>query len=138
MTIGYIIHNNLKSNTMKRYCLILTLLTLLMVSCGKRTDTFAFSGTVIGYCECTMPTASISEKDFGYIINIDKPDSIGGQYITDGVTYKNAILLYRTKARFADGEKISGTMYLDDDYSRAYCTFHYNLGIPEGVCYTLD
>ena len=76
---------------MKKYCLILTLLTLLMVSCGKRTDTFAFSGTVIGYCECTMPTASISEKDFGYIVNIDKPDSIGGQYITDGVTYKNAI-----------------------------------------------
>ena len=104
---------------MKKYCLILTLLTLLMVSCGKRTDTFAFSGRVIGYCECTMPTASISEKDFGYIVNIDKPDSIGGQYITDGVTYKNAILLYRTKARFADGEKISGTMYLDDDYSRA-------------------
>ena len=60
---------------MKKYCLILTLLTLLMVSCGKRTDTFAFSGTVIGYCECTMPTASISEKDFGYIVNIDKPDT---------------------------------------------------------------
>ncbi len=123
---------------MKRLFLLWAAATLLMTSCGKRSDTFQFSGTIIGYCNCTLASASISEMDFGYVVNLDTPDSIGGEYITDGVTYKNAILLYRTKARLADGETISGTMYLDDDYSKAYCQYHFDLGIPEGVCYTLD
>lgn len=123
---------------MKRLSLILVALTLLMVSCGKRTDTFAFSGKVVDYYQCTLATASISEMDFGYVVSIDTPDSIGGEYTTNGVTYKNAVLLYRTKASFKDGEAISGTMYLDDNYSKAYCQYHFHLGIPEGVCYTLD
>lgn len=123
---------------MKKYSLLLVALAILMVSCGKRTDTFAFSGKVIDYYSCTLNSARVSEMDFGYVVNLDTPDSIGGEYVSDGVTYKNAILLYRTKARYGSGEKISGTMYLDDNYSRAYCQYHFNLGIPEGVCYTLD
>jgi spore coat protein U-like protein len=123
---------------MKRLTILLAALTLLMVSCGKRTDTFAFSGTVIGYYNCTLNSASISEMDFGYVVNLDTPDSVGGEYISNGVTYKNAILLYRTRARYGEGETISGTMYLDDNYSKAYCQYHFHLGIPEGVCYTLD
>jgi hypothetical protein len=97
-----------------------------------------------GFCEPEIMTLENSDGvlqeliDFGYVVNLDTPDSIGGEYVSDGITYKNAILLYRTKARYGSGEKISGTMYLDDNYSRAYCQYHFNLGIPEGVCYTLD
>lgn len=123
---------------MKKLSLILSALLLLTAGCGKRTDTFPFSGKVIGYYNCTLNSASISEMDFGYVVSLDTPDSIGSEYTTDGITYTNAILLYRTRASYHDGDAISGTMYLDDDYSKAYCQYHYNLGIPEGVCYTLD
>ncbi len=123
---------------MKKLSLILTTLLFFTVGCGKRADTFVFSGKVIDYYNCTLGSASISEMDFGYVVNLDTPDSIGSEYTTDGITYTNAILLYRTRAHYTDGDTISGTMYLDDNYSKAYCQYHYYLGIPEGVCYTLD
>lgn len=123
---------------MKKVLIALVALVCLTAGCKKRTDTFAFSGTVIDYYNCTLNSASISEMDFGYVVNLDTPDSIGGEYTSNGVKYKNAVLLYRTHARYGDGEQISGTMYLDENYSRAYCQYHYHLDIPEGVCYKLD
>lgn len=123
---------------MKKACLLAALTALIAAGCGKKADTFAFSGRVVGYVDCTMSSASVSEMDFGYIVDLDTPDSVGGAYASDGKTYSNAVILYRTRARIGQGEEISGTMYLDDNYSRAYCSYHYNWGIPEGVCYTLD
>ncbi len=124
---------------MKKYLIPLLLLPLLMCGCKKKVDTFAFSGTVRGYLQCTMATASVSEMDFGYVVSLSEPDSIGKNYNAgDGKTYKNCVILYRTRTRCHDGDKISGTMYLDDKYSKAYCNYHYSLDLPEGVCYTID
>lgn len=123
---------------MKKYLLIFVI-PLLLNSCGKKADTFAFSGTVHGYLQCTMATASITEMDFGYIVSLTEPDSIGKDYISnDGHVYKNCVIIYRTRYRFYDGDEISGTMYLDDKYSKAYCNYHYPIDLPEGVCYSLD
>lgn len=123
---------------MKKY-LLLFVIPLLLNSCGKKADTFAFSGTVHGYLQCTMATTSISDMDFGYVVSLSTPDSIGKDYTsTNNQVLHNCVIIYRTRYRFHEGDKISGTMYLDDKYSQAYCNYHYQLGLPEGVCYSLD
>ena len=111
----------------------------LLVSCGKPEGTFPFKGKVVSYLDCTLQSVSISEMDFGYVVSLSVPDSIGGEY-TDlaGQKHQNCVVVYRTRTRFRENDSISGEMYLDDNYSRAYCTYHLNHTLPEGVCYSLD
>lgn len=123
---------------MKKLTLI-AFATLLLCGCKDNTETFAFKGVVCGWSQCSLSTASISEMDFGYIVSLISPDTIGINYTdAQGRTHPNCVLLYRTRYRFYDGDSISGTMYLDDDYSKAYCSYHDQHGLPEGVCYRLD
>lgn len=121
----------------KKY-LFLLLLPLLLTGCNRDVETIHFTGTVRGFFNCTMAT-SVFDIEFGYIVALSAPDSIGNDY-TDGSgeTYHNCVVLYRTKERILDGEEISGEMYLDEDYSKAYCTLHYNHSLPEAVCYGLE
>jgi len=123
---------------MKKRLLFLAIIPILFIGCGKPDNVFDFTGTVVGYVDCTSSLTSISEMDFGYVVALSVPDSIGGDYEANGgKQYGNCVILYRTKARYHDGDNIEGSMYLDDKYSKAYCQFHHNFGIPEGVCYSL-
>ena len=77
--------------------------------------------------------------DHGYVIDLDTPADIGGEYYDDyGNLHHNCVILYRTHNRFYDGDAVSGRMYLDPDYSKAICAYHAHLDIPEGVCEKLD
>ena len=124
---------------MKKTLLIVAITTLFITGCKKPENVFDFSGKMVDYLECTMQYASISEFDYGMVLSLDTPDSIGNDY-TDGLGEKfhNCVILYRTKSRFRVGDKVSGSMYLDDNYSKAYCQIHYHYDLPEGVCYSLD
>lgn len=123
---------------MKKY-LFIALSLFLLASCGKDVETFRFEGAVIDYVNCSLMSASISDIDYGYVIALTSPDTIGKDYYDVlGKKFTNCVILYRTKSRFEEGEVISGEMYLDDRYSRAYCTYHTRLDLPEGVCYRLD
>lgn len=116
------------------FCLLLSL-----SGCKEHEGTFSFSGTACGYVECTMATQSISEQDHGYVVALDTPENTGGDYTDDdGILHHNCVILYRTHTRFYEGDKISGRMYIDPDYSKAICAYHYHLDIPEGVCEKLD
>ena len=124
---------------MKKILLIAAIIPMFVAGCKKPDNVFDFSGKMVDYLECTLQYASISDFDYGMVLCLDTPDSIGKDY-TDptGEKFHNCVILYRTKARFKIGEKVSGSMYLDDKYSKAYCQFHYELDLPEGVCYSLD
>ena len=114
-------------------------LALCLAGCKKKVEDFAFAGTAIYPIECTLPSQSIAEQDRGYVIELTAPDTIGDDYYdNDGIVHHNCVILYRTRTLITEGEKVSGTMYLDDDYSKAVCSYHYHLGIPEGVCTGLD
>lgn len=124
---------------MKKYLIIILMVPLLMCGCKKKVSDFPFEGKVVGMVQCTMMTTSISEYDIGYIVNLTVPDSVGGDYMADkNVLYHNCVILYHTRSRFYDGDSIKGRMYLDDKYSAAYCNYHFDLGIPEAVCYSLE
>ena len=129
----------------KRHSLfLLALAAVILVSgCKKREDTFEFQGIVRGSCQCSGVSTSITDIDFGYIIELSTPDSIGKDYYyvdehQHTILLHNCVRIYKTHARLYDGDAVSGTMYLDEKYSAAYCTWHPKDGLPEGVCYTLD
>lgn len=124
---------------MKKLILVLAAITLAFTSCKKNENAFHFEGTIVDGFNCTLQSANISDMDFGYVVALSTPDTVGEKYTSsNGKTYPHCVLLYRTKYRFHESDEISGSMYLDDNYSRAYCTYHYDLSIPEAVCYSLD
>ena len=124
---------------MRKILFLFAIIPILLTGCGKPDNVFDFSGTMVDYLECTSPYVSISEIDFGLVLTLDTPDSVGKPY-TDpyGERFENCVILYRTKSRIKVGDKVSGSMYFSDKYSAAYCQFHYDLDLPEGVCYSLD
>jgi len=103
-----------------------------LISCSK-TDEIDFRGTVVDVRECT---ASYVKPDYGYLVALTTPDSLGGVYTTDkGVTYHNVVILYAPDRLIYCDDPIRGTFYLDDQYSRANCSIHWNDidNIPVGV-----
>ena len=102
----------------------------LFSSCTKH-DEIVFKGVIIDTRECTV---SYLKPDLGYVVKLDSPDSIGKPYTLNGTTYQNAVILYDPNCRLYKNDKISGTFYLDDKYSRANCTIHWtDFQLPEGV-----
>lgn len=103
-----------------------------LISCSK-TDEIDFRGTVVDVRKCT---ASYVKPDLGYLVALTTPDSLGGVYTTDkGVTYHNVVILYAPDRLIKCNDPIRGTFYLDDQYSRANCSIHWNDidNIPVGV-----
>lgn len=112
-----------------------TLLTasffILLSSCVKH-DEIPFRGTIVDVRECN--TSFGSTQDAGFVVDLTTPDSIGVAYTFNGTTYSNAVILYDPGCRLYKGDKLSGTFYLDDKYSRANCAIHWSdLHLPEGV-----
>ncbi|MBQ0016146.1 MAG: hypothetical protein KBT04_04115 [Bacteroidales bacterium] len=125
---------------MKQHRLIITciiLATLLVTACKKKVDDMDFSGTIVGCVECTGSGTgvTISEMDWGYLVQLDKPTNVGSTY----GEYSNVVLLYGTKTLFKEEESISGKLYFDDDYAGSYCFYHFDdHNIPQAVCSELD
>jgi hypothetical protein len=112
--------------------IIIVAVLLMFVSCKKH-DEIAFKGTIIDTRTCNS-SFEIQHNDAGFVINLTTPDSIGKPYTHNGVTYPNAVILYEPGCRLYKNDKVSGTFYLDDKYSRANCSIHWSdYDIPEGV-----
>ena len=106
---------------MKRY--VFFSLLLLLAACAKH-DEVDFHGTIVDTRECT---ASYLKPDLGYIVELTSPTDYGADYTTtDGTTYHNAVILYDPDCLLYLGDRLSGSFYLDDEYSRANCSIHWN------------
>ncbi len=115
---------------MKRY--VFFSLLLLLAACSKH-DEVDFKGTIIDTRECTL---SYVRPDLGYLIQLSSPVQYGSSYTTqNGETYDNVIILYDPDCLLYLNDKIEGSFYLDDEYSRANCSIHWNDldDIPMGV-----
>lgn len=103
---------------MKRVLFLLTVLTLLFPCC-KRPDSFAFSGKVVDLEFCT------SGGDVGYAIQLASPDTLGGYYINSkGEQYDNVVVAWESPRPIHIDDTVSGRMYINDKYSKAYCNFY--------------
>ncbi len=131
-----------KNQRVGKMTVTLTLLCLVlgMSACKKKVDDFEFSGTAVGggyYC-----AKDGMFDEFSYPIVVSEPDSIGVDFTFDGVTYHNVVRLFNADYYLKDGEKVSGRMYLDDEYDQSYCTLHSMepevKKLPQAVCTHLD
>lgn len=117
---------------MKSKIFLLGLVVLLLTSCAKHDD-IEFRGTVIGYEHCSSYT---SYQDLGYLIELEYPDSLGASFYSsaENKTYKHVVVLYQSDRVLHDKNKVEGTFYLEENYSKANCGIHYtDRDLPEGI-----
>lgn len=110
---------------------LLMLMAAMAVTACSKVDEIAFSGTIVDTRECT---ASYLEPNLGYVVALSSPDSIGRPYTVGNVTYPNAVILYEPDRLIYRNDRVHGSFYLDDKYSRANCSLHWtDMNLPEGV-----
>lgn len=90
----------------------------LFAGCIHHED-FEFAGTVVDCEACTS-------MEMGYAVALDFPDSVGRDYVTsENTTYHNVVVIYGSDRILKQNQDISGKIYIDNDHSDAYCSFHY-------------
>lgn len=118
---------------MKHILPTLALVALLFVSC-KDYDDFDFSGQVIDVELCT------NIQDVGYAVELASPSDLGGDYLADdSLVHHNVVVIYGADRRLKSNQHISGKIYLDNNYSKATCSYHYSGRRVDGVqeaCFT--
>ncbi|MBQ1409134.1 MAG: hypothetical protein IIY87_05195 [Bacteroidales bacterium] len=114
---------------MKTRIYVIILAVVAMFAGCKEYDDFDFAGTVVDYEECN----GISEM--GYAIELSSPDTLGGDYTThSGKEYHNVVVVYGSDRLLKENSKVSGRIYIDNDYSRSTCNYHYtDRDVPEAV-----
>ena len=101
-----------------------------MTACQKHPE-IDFAGKVIDIRQCT---GSYLDNNVGYVVQLEYPDSIGGTISTEAGTATGLIVLYEPDRVIRVDDRIHGSFYLDDKYSRANCSLHYtDYELPEGV-----
>ena len=110
-------------------CLVVSLTCcLLLLSCVKH-DEIEFAGKVIDVRICSSANIAM-EQNPAYIVLLEYPASTGGIYHED----TNVIALYEPTTHIMVDDRIHGTFYLDDKYSKTSCSWHNtDYVIPEGV-----
>lgn len=104
--------------------LMLTVLTAALLTGCKHPEETDFAGTVIGSRECTAAYPQIS---YGYLVSLEYPAGIGTDMPTSsGDTARNVIVMYEPTVKIRVSDHIHGTFYLDDKYSKAYCSWQWD------------
>lgn len=116
---------------MKRLLPLGLLLALLSTACIEHEE-IAFEGIVVGTRSCS---GIIMDSNTGFLVKLTSPDSVGGTLVsTEGEVMDNVIVLYEPPRLIYVGDRIHGTFYVDDKYSRANCSVVWSdMELPEGV-----
>ncbi|MBR1793337.1 MAG: hypothetical protein IJ764_06845 [Bacteroidales bacterium] len=124
---------------MKRLLFILFVVILLSAACKKKVDEIEFAGTVVDCRECTgTGTTSLSEMDWGWVIALQYPDSMGVDYTnSEGQRFKNVVVMYGTGSLPKQNQKVSGKLYRDENYANSYCRIRFK-DLPQTVCSKLN
>ena len=119
-------------NNIIRVCIAVIMAS--MFSACVDHDDFAFTGTVVDYEQCTSIT------EMGYAIALSSPDTIGGDYETrKHETFHNVVVVYGADRMLHANDNVSGRIYLDPNYSKTQCSYHYtDRDVPEAVFTKLE
>ena len=100
-----------------------------IAACKDKHDDFDFTGTVVDYEECN----GISEM--GYAVALSSPSSTGDSYTTRAnESFDNVVVIYGADRVLKANSRISGSIYIDNNYSKSTCSRHYtDRDVPEAV-----
>lgn len=113
---------------MKKIFLAISVIAIL-AACKEKHDDFDFTGTVVDYEECN------GIMEMGYAVALTSPSSTGGSYTTrENKTFDNVVVIYGSDQMLKANSKISGSIYIDNNYSKTTCNRHYtDRDVPEAV-----
>jgi len=115
-----------------KHCVCFSLIAIaLLVSCSKH-DEISFSGTVVNIEYCATQDMN---SNAGFYTALETPSDIGGTFIYGADTFQNVVVLYEPGRQIKHGSHISGKFYIDNKYSKSYCTIHIaaDEDLPQGV-----
>lgn len=111
--------------------IILPLLAALLATACVKHEAIEFEGIVVGIRNCS---SMLYDPGAGYVIQLTKPEGVGGTLTSDnGETMTNLVVLYEPDSHIMADDRVHGTFYWDEQYSRANCTFRWDKQLPEGV-----
>ena len=119
---------------MKKALLTIAASLLCLMGCNHYDD-FSFSGTVIDAETCT------DLQNLGYVVELSSPSDMGGDYLAaDTIVHHNVVVIYGSDRMLRVGNRIEGKIYIDNNYSKSTCSYHYsgrriNGDVPE-ACFT--
>lgn len=111
--------------------LLLATTMALLGACNSDIEEFRFVGKVVDAKMC-------STSQFGYVLDIVTPDSLGGEIITGGNTYHHAVMAYRSARVLQKDEVIYGVGYFTKNYSALNCMGLINNDLPEMILLSVD
>ena len=111
--------------------LILVAAALLFAGCIEHEE-IEFEGVVVGTRNCS---GALMDSNTGFLVKLTRPEGIGGSMTSaEGETMENIIVLYEPPKLIYVEDRIHGTFYRDDKYSRGNCTIRWpDMNLPEGV-----
>ncbi len=105
------------------------LLSVACLSACAKHEEVDFSGTLVDVRSCTSLNIS-ADRNVAHIVALDTPAGVGGTYDT----LTNVVVLYEPTRHITVGDRIHGTFYFDNNYSKTNCSWHNtDYDLPEGV-----
>lgn len=116
-----------------KHCVFFSLMAMLLLSACVKHDEIEFAGTVIDVRMCSSSYTEFNAG--GFLVQLDYPEGVGSDIVTEeGDSAKNLIVLYEPTTRIKIDNHIHGSFYLDNNYSKANCSWRYNdYELQEGV-----
>ena len=115
-----------------KHCVFFSLLlAALLTSCAKH-DEVSFRGTVVNIEYCASQDI---QSNAGFYTALEVPEATGATFTIGNDTFQNVVILYEPGKRIKNGDRISGSFYIDNDYSRTNCNLHIHADdyLPQGV-----
>jgi hypothetical protein len=103
----------------------------LLGACNNDIEEFRFVGKVVDAKMC-------STSQFGYVLDIVSPDSLGGEIMTGGATYHHAVMAYRSSRALQKDEMVYGVGYFTKSYAALNCMGLINNDLPEMILLSVD
>ena len=98
-----------------KHCVFFSLLLAAsLTSCAKH-DEVSFRGTVVNIEYCASQDI---QSNAGFYTALEVPEATGATFTIGNDTFQNVVILYEPGTRIKNGDRISGSFYIDNDYSR--------------------
>ena len=110
------------------YIAIASVVAMAFTACNNYDD-FDFTGTVVGFDYCESST-----QDFAYLVALDSPENTGvTAMMENGAVFDNVVIAYQSPRLLKNNMKITGTIYINNNYNKAHCAWHPTFLSPDST-----
>ncbi|MBQ7062091.1 MAG: hypothetical protein IJM88_02225 [Bacteroidales bacterium] len=103
----------------------------LFAACNSDIEEFRFTGHVVGARLC-------SSTQLGYVIDLLDTEDMGVEFTANSLTYKHAVIGYKSPQRLMEDDTVTGVAYLTKSYAALNCFGIIEEELPEIIILSID